>query len=325
MWRSSSVEYGQYGERLWSELPATYVQRALTAALRRTPGRASPTTRRHRRCAWRLAFDDVLTPTHAATVSLAASLRDAEHGRLLDRTFTAAAPIADDDPATMARAMGRALDEATAAVAAAVVAELRPGAASHRTSVPQTHGAKANDCHGTVVALRTLVFPRRLTLAGWSLHCLALEALLCSLGGSRHADMPTTATFRERLDGPPLLADGAMGTALHARGFGFDRCFEELNVTQPAVVADIHRGYVEAGARLLFTNSFGANDYRLHQFGLADRVAELNAAAVSIAQRVVAAAFADVHIAGDVGPLGVRLAPYGRVREEDAKAAFRDQ
>ena len=137
--------------------------------------------------------------------------------------------------------------------------------------------------------------------------------------------MPTTATFRERLDGPPLLADGAMGTALHARGFGFDRCFEELNVTQPAVVADIHRGYVEAGARLLFTNSFGANHYRLHQFGLADRVAELNAAAVSIAQRVVAAAFADVHIAGDVGPLGVRLAPYGRVREEDAKAAFRDQ
>ena len=135
VWRSSSVEYGQYGERLWSELPATYVQRALTAALRRTPGLRltdDPTAPALR--VEVLAFDDVLTPTHAATVSLAASLRDAEHGRLLDRTFTAAAPIADDDPATMARAMGRALDEATAAVAAAVVAELRPGAASHRTS-----------------------------------------------------------------------------------------------------------------------------------------------------------------------------------------------
>jgi ABC-type uncharacterized transport system auxiliary subunit len=71
-----------------------------------------------------LAFDEMLAPAHAATVSLAASLRDGDGGRLLDRTFTADAPIADDDPATMAKAMGRALDEATVAVATAVTAAL---------------------------------------------------------------------------------------------------------------------------------------------------------------------------------------------------------
>ncbi len=123
VWRISPVEYGQYGERLWTELPATYVQRALAAALRRAPGLRltddvrAPVLRVEVR-----AFDEVLAPAHTATVSLAASLRDGAGGRLLDDTFTADAPITGDDPATMAQAMGRALDEATTAVAAAVAA-----------------------------------------------------------------------------------------------------------------------------------------------------------------------------------------------------------
>ena len=127
VWRASPVEYGQYGERLWSELPATYVKRALTAALHRTPGlHLTDDTRAPALRVEVLAFDEVLAPTHAATVSLAASLRDDARRRLLDRTFTAEVPIAGNDPAAMARAMGEALDEATAAVAAAVVAALPP-------------------------------------------------------------------------------------------------------------------------------------------------------------------------------------------------------
>ena len=126
VWRVSPVEYGQYSERLWSELPATYVQRALAAALRETPGLRL--TNDARAAALRVevvAFDEELSPAHTATVALATSLWDPGRGTLLDRTFAATAPIDGDDPAMMATAMGRALDEATTAVAAAVSAALR--------------------------------------------------------------------------------------------------------------------------------------------------------------------------------------------------------
>jgi ABC-type uncharacterized transport system auxiliary subunit len=123
VWRISPVEYGQYEERLWCELPATYVQRALAAELRRAPGlRLTSDVRAPALRVEVLAFDEVLAPRHAATVSLAASLRDGDGDQLVGRTFTAAAPIAGDDPAMMAEAMGRALDEATTAVVTAVAA-----------------------------------------------------------------------------------------------------------------------------------------------------------------------------------------------------------
>ena len=123
----------------------------------------------------------------------------------------------------------------------------------------------------------------------------------------------------------PLLADGAMGTVLHGRGIGFDRCFDELNLTNPAAVAEVHREYIEAGAQMILTNTFGANRYKLTKHGLEDRVAEINKAGVELAKRVVAASFKDVFVAGDVGPLGVRIAPYGRVSLEEARAAFAEQ
>lgn len=129
----------------------------------------------------------------------------------------------------------------------------------------------------------------------------------------------------ETLTNKTLLADGAMGTMLHARGIGFDKCFDELNLTNPAAVADIHREYIEAGAELIITNTFGANRYKLTKHGLQDDVAEINRAGVELAKRVVAASFKDVLIAGDVGPLGVRIAPYGRVKLEEAREAFREQ
>ncbi|GAB4564982.1 MAG: bifunctional homocysteine S-methyltransferase/methylenetetrahydrofolate reductase [Anaerolineales bacterium] len=129
----------------------------------------------------------------------------------------------------------------------------------------------------------------------------------------------------ETISKKTLLADGAMGTMLHARGVGFDKCFDELNLTNPAAVADVHREYIEAGAELIITNTFGANRYKLTKHGLQDDVAEINRAGVELAKRVVAASFKDVLIAGDVGPLGVRIAPYGRVKLEEAREAFAEQ
>src|SRR3990170_2280447 len=94
----------------------------------------------------------------------------------------------------------------------------------------------------------------------------------------------------DKLRASPLLADGAMGTMLHAHGVPFDRCFDELNLSQPATVAEIHRAYVDAGAQLIVANSFGANRYKLGQQGLGSKVGEINAAAVSLARRVADAA-----------------------------------
>lgn len=129
----------------------------------------------------------------------------------------------------------------------------------------------------------------------------------------------------EILNQKTVLADGAMGTMLHARGVGFDKCFDELNLTNPAAVADVHREYIEAGAELIITNTFGANRYKLSKHGLQDDVTEINRAGVELAKRVVAASFKEVLIAGDVGPLGVRIAPYGRVKLEEAREAFAEQ
>jgi homocysteine S-methyltransferase len=129
----------------------------------------------------------------------------------------------------------------------------------------------------------------------------------------------------ERLSTELILADGAMGTMLHARGIGFDKCFDELNLTQPSTVAEIHRAYIEAGAQLIITNTFGANRFKLAKHGLEDHVLEINRASVDLAKRVVAASFREVLVAGDVGPLGVRIAPFGRVQPEQARAAFSEQ
>ena len=129
----------------------------------------------------------------------------------------------------------------------------------------------------------------------------------------------------ETLEKKTILADGAMGPMLHARGIGFDSCFDELNLTNPAAVAEVHREYIEAGAELVITNTFGANRFKLSKHGLQDDVAEINRAGVELAKRIVAASFKDVWIAGDIGPLGVRIAPYGRVKPEEAREAFAEQ
>jgi len=123
----------------------------------------------------------------------------------------------------------------------------------------------------------------------------------------------------------PLLTDGAMGTMIHAQNIGFEQCFDALNLTQPALIAEIHRQYINAGAQIILTNTFGANRYRLAEHGLEDQVAAINRTGVELARRVVLASFKEVLVAGDVGPLGVRLEPFGRVSREEARAAFQEQ
>src|SRR4051794_14120043 len=121
-----------------------------------------------------------------------------------------------------------------------------------------------------------------------------------------------------------VLFDGAMGTMLYARGVFINQCYDELNLKSPDLVRDVHRAYVKAGAEVLETNSFGANRIKLATFGLAAQTRELNRRAAELA-REAADAGHDVLVAGAVGPLGVRLEPYGPTSAEEARAIFREQ
>lgn len=134
-----------------------------------------------------------------------------------------------------------------------------------------------------------------------------------------------TEAFLERLHRGPILCDGAMGTMLYQRTGTFEHCFDELNLSQPEWVAEIHRAYIEAGAEIIETNTFGANRFRLAEHNLAHKVNDINAAGVRIAREVAALAGRPVFIAGSIGPTGVRLTPTGSVTPDEARAAFREQ
>lgn len=131
--------------------------------------------------------------------------------------------------------------------------------------------------------------------------------------------------FLTRLAQAPLLCDGAMGTLLYARGVPFEHCFDELNLSQPALVQEIHAEYIRAGAEIIETNTFGANRFKLDSHELADRVAEINAAGVQIARAAARAAGRQVFVAASIGPLGVQLAPTGAISRQEAQEAFREQ
>jgi methionine synthase / methylenetetrahydrofolate reductase(NADPH) len=125
--------------------------------------------------------------------------------------------------------------------------------------------------------------------------------------------------------GSTFLSDGAMGTMLQIQGVGGEKCLDELNLIQPARVGEVHRQYIDAGSQIIQTNTFGANRYKLERVGLGDRLVDINQAGVEIARRVALGSFKDILIAGDIGPLGVKLAPFGRVQPEQAKTAFHEQ
>ena len=133
VWRASAVEYGLYEQRRWFELPSRYVRRALTAALRAERGlRLSDDQQAARLEVEVLAFDEVLSPSHEASVTLAATLRTGTDKRF-DRTFSSQVAIADADGAAMAEAMGKALDAVVGKVADAAAKALVPPAPAART------------------------------------------------------------------------------------------------------------------------------------------------------------------------------------------------
>ncbi len=127
----------------------------------------------------------------------------------------------------------------------------------------------------------------------------------------------------------PVLADGAMGTVLYARGIFINRCYDELNLSDPSLILSIHEEYLQAGAEILETNTFGANKFRLTRHGLASKVAEINAAGVKLARQAVdhlkEKQAGTAYVAGSVGPLGVRLEPLGKTGLDEARAAFAEQ
>ncbi len=127
----------------------------------------------------------------------------------------------------------------------------------------------------------------------------------------------------------PVLADGAMGTVLYARGIYINRCYDELNISDPNLILAVHEEYLQAGAEILESNTFGANRFRLARHGLAGKVAEINAAGVRIARQAVQhlkeKQAGEAWVAGAVGPLGVRLEPLGKTSLEEARAAFAEQ
>lgn len=119
-----------------------------------------------------------------------------------------------------------------------------------------------------------------------------------------------------------LLADGAMGTMLYNKGIYLNLCFDEVNLTNPDLVGSIHREYIQAGAEIIETNTFGANRFKLKKYGLEDKVREINLAGVAIAKRE---AGSRVWVAGSIGPLGIKIEPWGPTSVEEAEEAFREQ
>jgi methionine synthase I (cobalamin-dependent)/5,10-methylenetetrahydrofolate reductase len=131
--------------------------------------------------------------------------------------------------------------------------------------------------------------------------------------------------FLDRLERAPLLADGAMGSQLYARGIPYDRCFDELNLTEPALIQRVHREYIRAGAELIETNTYGANRFKLAQYGLEDRVRDINFRAVKLAREAREECGEPVFLAGAIGPLGLPVAPVGTIAADEARSAFREQ
>jgi methionine synthase / methylenetetrahydrofolate reductase(NADPH) len=131
------------------------------------------------------------------------------------------------------------------------------------------------------------------------------------------------ADILARLKVSPILCDGAMGTLLYDKGIFINRSYDELNLSQPDLIRGIHHDYLQAGAEIIETNTFGANSFRLARHSLANKVREINLSGSRLARE--AAKSFDVWVAGSVGPLGTRIEPLGKTSFEEARAAFQEQ
>ncbi len=132
-----------------------------------------------------------------------------------------------------------------------------------------------------------------------------------------------TTDLISRLQKGAVLCDGAMGTLLYSKGIFINRCYDELNVSQPDLIREIHQEYLQAGAEIIETNTFGANSFRLSKHGCVDKLADINRQGARLARE--AAKSFDALVAGAVGPLGVRIEPLGKISLAEARDAFREQ
>lgn len=129
--------------------------------------------------------------------------------------------------------------------------------------------------------------------------------------------------FLTRVQQSPILCDGAMGTLLYSKGVFINRSYDELNLSQPDLIRGIHHEYLQAGAEIIETNTFGGNSFRLARHSLADKVGDINLAGARLARE--AAKSFDVWVAGSVGPLGTRIEPLGKTSYDEARDSFREQ
>jgi methionine synthase / methylenetetrahydrofolate reductase(NADPH) len=132
----------------------------------------------------------------------------------------------------------------------------------------------------------------------------------------------TSTPFLEAIEQRVLVCDGAMGTMLYGKGIFINRSFESLNLTQPDLVRDVHQQYLRAGAEVIESNTFGANRVKLRAFGLGDKVREINLQGARIAREAVGDRG---YVAGAIGPLGVRIEPWGKIGVDEAAQYFQEQ
>src|SRR5512141_2059889 len=128
--------------------------------------------------------------------------------------------------------------------------------------------------------------------------------------------------FLEAIAERVLVCDGAMGTMLYAKGVFINKSFDALNLTQPDLVGEVHQAYVRAGADVIETNTFGANRIKLAAFGHADKLRAINVRAAQIARH---AARDQAWVAGAIGPLGIRIEPWGKLGADEAEQYFAEQ
>jgi methionine synthase / methylenetetrahydrofolate reductase(NADPH) len=128
--------------------------------------------------------------------------------------------------------------------------------------------------------------------------------------------------FLEALTERVLVCDGGMGTMLYAQGVFINRSFDSLNLSDPARVVAVHEAYAQSGADVIETNTFGANRIKLRAFGLAERLHEINQAGARLARE---GARGTAYVAGAIGPLGLRIEPWGRMGRDEAEEYFREQ